>query len=154
MEHLEVTAITKKGGRPTMRTFCVLPTWWTLWQNPWVLTWWLLMALLMTRYVFKRSWGFPSSLSLLASFASSLPLSLFLVLSLSFLFNYLMSPLQAQTPIEMWAALSALSRLCTSDLWSLLFLTVCMHFVCTSPHKTYSFGRWNEDQMQSTIQLL
>lgn len=34
-------------------------------------------------------------------FSPSLPLSPSLVLSLTFLFNYLMSPLLAQTPIEM-----------------------------------------------------
>lgn len=73
----------------------------------------------------EAAWGCPLSFSLLASFSPSLPLSPSLVLSLTFLFNYLMSPLLAQTPIERWAAPSALNRLCTSDLWSFLCLTVC-----------------------------
>lgn len=80
----------------------------------------------------EAAWGCPLSFSLLASFSPSLPLSPSLVLSLTFLFNYLMSPLLAQTPIEMWAAPSALNRLCTSDLWSFLCLTVCMYYVCVS----------------------
>lgn len=89
------------------------------------------MAPLMTSYVFRQSCMRLSIIFLPTGlFLSFLPLSPSLVLSLTFLFNYLMSPLLAQTPIEMWAAPSALNRLCTSDLWSFLCLTVCMCRVC------------------------
>ena len=101
--------------------------------NPQALTCLLLMARLMTSFVFRQSCMrlsiIPLPTGLLLSFPPTLPISLTTpspALSLTFLFNYLMSPLLALTPIKMWAAPPALSRLCASDLWSFHCLTVCV----------------------------
>lgn len=91
-------------------------------------------------------------LACLPSHSARLPHSLFLLFFfLTFLFNYLMSPLLALTPIKMRAAQPALNCLCVSDHKS--FCCGCKLSVCLAYHYMSTISVWWYDYWHDSTTL-